>query len=112
MLPGKYQHMKRNNYIHTVIQDTGNKDIDGSHIVHWLSSNSVTTRKMAEVPAAPWAQSVGQRWMDVRNKENVTNVFVCTFAPEIKSSSFFLSISQFIGNYYRNCLKLQRINKP
>lgn len=32
---GKYQHMMRKNYIHTVIQHTDNKDADkhGSHIV-------------------------------------------------------------------------------
>lgn len=31
--------------------------------------------------------------MDVRNKENVTNGFVCTFAPEIKSAFFKVYLS-------------------
>lgn len=37
---GKYQHMMRKNYIHTVFQQhTDNKDADkhGPHIVQWLS---------------------------------------------------------------------------
>lgn len=112
MLLSKYEHINRNNYVHTVIQDTGNKVTDVFYIVQWLSSYSVTTTKMAKVPAAPWARSVGQRWMDEKWRE--CNKCFCLHLCTWDKVSFFkyISVHWKLLQKSLDCLKLKRINKP